>query len=1160
MAQNINFSGSDQIQTPQYPEIHLPSHEISKEFFQAEGELMKSIQTFLETFNCIPFEEKPQILFQAWEIFFAIQYYKPENPNELFQKLLEDLKELAEYKNSQSRNHPIFLNDDKDHSDQNKECFENSFDEIAVSNSNEEKEEPPQDSDIHQLIEECRTKVSEERKQSMEDTMLELVKICHQKELLCIHDNVKDVIERALNTKLLSINSNSQRLDKEEQEVKNIIEQPAECGNHIKSLQNFRVIRKSSISLKNTSQISSIHAVATILSTKEPDYSSSMGYENPNNTPKTESNEIIKSGVEELLPNLKEENVVHQEEEEVDLEDISQIQDVDLREKLLSITRLIANIESLNDNPTPDCVLNSSVSIPIFENSDNSLSDNFSPEFEIFCDHTKETRSGNTTHADNSLTKYDSFCFEIELDQERLIYVKKNDISDDSSNDPVLEEADLFLASDNSIPPGIENVTNDSEGDICFLEELLIDDSILSHESSDSNFEDNPSIPRPPPKPPDAKFDTGKEILVVMNKFKCLRDEFYDSFMFVKYTRTRSSYNLPVESSPNPATSNLKRCNRRRSKQPFILEESVVDTMTDQRTMAKLIHAPTEGYAEAIVVPPILTEQFELKHSLINMMTSDQFFGLEKDNPHDHIRCDANSSSSEIAKLTHAVNQQTSAVTTIMAAILKQFQATPPPASVKAVEEICVTCGGAHLYYQCLAAGGNTFLKLQDNIQGYVSAVAVNYNQAITTRSAIVLDGPSVPIPPPFINLEEDERVEETLTDQDLAEYTIKVPHPLVHKPKPPSQRNFVVHQMDPLYLNIPYPSKMHKQKQQEKDKRLSSRSYLRNLETLGFLISCGFSELKCKALADLGASINLMPLSVWKKLGLPELISTRITLELTNRAICTPARIARDVFVPVGKFTFPADFVIVDYESDPRVPLYLGKTFPTDNSCFNRQREYLLNHDPIKDMDSILKDSVDEDNLVKFNTEYVYNDPFDSKGKKIKESKLLIDELDLPGDFLPSSKYDSFLLEDFSKVDALPSTNNEDKLFNLGILNQENLFEVITRVASDKNVKKLAISHASLILEDFDPLLYELPFFKEVPGAETLNSFSFKNKEKVFKPRILTSKGVHSSFILKLSHRGYKIFKIIKILKSPMNIFLFSHGEDIRILDVPFPHFYPYE
>nr|GFB20048.1 reverse transcriptase domain-containing protein [Tanacetum cinerariifolium] len=101
--------------------------------------------------------------------------------------------------------------------------------------------------------------------------------------------------------------------------------------------------------------------------------------------------------------------------------------------------------------------------------------------------------------------------------------------------------------------------------------------------------------------------------------------------------RTRSSSNLPVVSS-NPSTSNLKRRNPRRLKQPFILEESPIYTMADQRTMAELLRAPTEGYAEAIVVPPILAEQFKLKRSLINMMTSDQFFGLEKENPHDHIR------------------------------------------------------------------------------------------------------------------------------------------------------------------------------------------------------------------------------------------------------------------------------------------------------------------------------------------------------------------------------------------------------------------------------------------------------------------------------------------------------------------------------------------
>ncbi|GJS32372.1 reverse transcriptase domain-containing protein, partial [Tanacetum coccineum] len=95
------------------------------------------------------------------------------------------------------------------------------------------------------------------------------------------------------------------------------------------------------------------------------------------------------------------------------------------------------------------------------------------------------------------------------------------------------------------------------------------------------------------------------------------------------------------------------------------------------------------------------------------------------------------------------------------------------------------------------------------------------------------------------------------------------------------------------------------------------------------FLIPCDFPELdECLALADLGASINLMPLSVWKKLLLLELISTRMTPELVNRSTVILEGVAEDVFVKVGKFYFPADFVVVDYDVDPRVPLILGRPF----------------------------------------------------------------------------------------------------------------------------------------------------------------------------------------------------------------------------------------
>nr|GEY51182.1 reverse transcriptase domain-containing protein [Tanacetum cinerariifolium] len=558
---------------------------------------------------------------------------------------------------------------------------------------------------------------------------------------------------------------------------------------------------------------------------------------------------------------------------------------------------------------------------------------------------------------------------------------------------------------------------------------------------------------------------------------------------------------------------------------------------------------------------------------------------------------------------------------------------------------------------------------------------------------------------------------------------TIKVPPPLDQKPKPPSQRNFVVHQRDPLHPNIPYPSRMHKQKQQEKDEvqihkfwqvfkqlhinitladalilfpkyqkmlkaLLSNKEKLLELantpldencsavilkklpEKLGdprkFLVPCGFIKLKCKALADLGASINLIPLSVWKKLadfvivdyesdprvplilGRPFLRTAqalidvhgeqmilrdgdeRLTLNMrhdtsiysntpqkessnminifndscedsledlfatnhqsgnptfSSRRNLTSPEVKDDIFDPKGDMVLIEKLINLDSTKDLPPPHNINPlsgsttssspdhlleefanelaltTFPSGNDDIPfdiesdlTEIEYFLNHDPIKEMDSILEDSIVERNLADPNsdTEYVYNDPFDSKEDEIKESKLLINELDPVrlSDFLPSPEYDSFLFEDFSEVDAFPSTNNEDKVFDPGILTQENLFEVITRVAPDKNVNK--ISNASLILEDFNPPLYELPFHKEVPWSKTQLLFSFKYEEKVFKLGILTSKGVHTSLLLELSHRGPKAFKITKIVESPMEIFPCLYGEDIRILDVPCLHFYP--
>nr|GFB97631.1 reverse transcriptase domain-containing protein [Tanacetum cinerariifolium] len=95
------------------------------------------------------------------------------------------------------------------------------------------------------------------------------------------------------------------------------------------------------------------------------------------------------------------------------------------------------------------------------------------------------------------------------------------------------------------------------------------------------------------------------------------------------------------------------------------------------------------------------------------------------------------------------------------------------------------------------------------------------------------------------------------------------------------------------------------------------------------FLIPCEFSGMDvCLALADLGASINLMPFSLWEGLSLPELTPTCMTLELADRSVSKPIGIAKDVSFKVGVFHFPADFVVVDFEPDPRVLLILGRCF----------------------------------------------------------------------------------------------------------------------------------------------------------------------------------------------------------------------------------------
>nr|GEX51233.1 hypothetical protein [Tanacetum cinerariifolium] len=285
--QNVDFSGSDQIQTLQYPDVNPPSPEIK-------------------------------------------------------------------YDQSTSTDRPIFLNDNEDHPVQNKESLENSSEETV-------------------------------QKQKMEDTIFDLVKICHHKEFLCIHDDIDNIIESALDSKLLSINSiNSQRLDKKEQKVKN-------------------------------------------------------------------DDDNFDSSDDESLPD----------------EDV-------LAEEFKIYPNPLFDEDEINSNKLdPHC---------------------FNVEYD-FVESLLNLQDGNSQQEEIDIVTDD--------------VLPPSDDNDDD-HDLLLEEVDLFLF-DDSIPPGIENV--DPEGDIRFLEELLINDSILSHELSDANFEDNPSISRPPSEPPDDNFDLEPEVI-----------------------------------------------------------------------------------------------------------------------------------------------------------------------------------------------------------------------------------------------------------------------------------------------------------------------------------------------------------------------------------------------------------------------------------------------------------------------------------------------------------------------------------------------------------------------------------------------------------------------------------------------------------------------
>nr|GEZ02502.1 reverse transcriptase domain-containing protein [Tanacetum cinerariifolium] len=219
--------------------------------------------------------------------------------------------------------------------------------------------------------------------------------------------------------------------------------------------------------------------------------------------------------------------------------------------------------------------------------------------------------------------------------------------------------------------------------------------------------------------------------------------------------------------------------------------------------------------------------------------------------------------------------------------------------------------------------------------------------KAITTRSGMSYKEP--PIPPPGVD--QQEPVEET-TDTELPSPEDIQP-PLVQvevQVDKPAEEPSVFRQRSYTYAEVCSLIELTKTPLNKNCSAVVLKKLLEKLGDLGrFLIPCDFSKFdNCLALADLGASINLMPLSILKKLRLPTLNDTKMVLELADRTISKPTGVAENVFVKVGKFYFPADFVVLDFVADPRVPLILGKPFlSTANALIDvYEGEIILRHD----------------------------------------------------------------------------------------------------------------------------------------------------------------------------------------------------------------------
>ncbi|GJV94279.1 reverse transcriptase domain-containing protein [Tanacetum coccineum] len=622
------------------------------------------------------------------------------------------------------------------------------------------------------------------------------------------------------------------------------------------------------------------------------------------------------------------------------------------------------------------------------------------------------------------------------------------------------------------------------------------------------------------------------------------------------------------------------------------------------RLMEELLQAPTDGVGDVIVVPPVLASQFELKIGLLNLVTAISFHSFENDDPPSHFRRFMNITQTiKLNQVPHDIIKLIMFPFSFEGAA-RTWLAKEPQNSITTWNDLIDTFynGLSQSDQDSLnsAAGGNLLTR---NTQEVLTIIE-NKSKVRTSRNKPLVSSASGSTSQDAAIIALTKHVEalgKHINSMDKPIHSIQ--DISSETPLSPSSSPFKLPKRNPHQPLIPYPLRLNKEKLQDKsdiqvhkllqmfkklhfnislaealalmpkyakmlkdllsDKEkllgLANTSLTKNCsavllkklpEKLGdpgkFLIPCDFPELeKCMALADLGASINLMPLSVWKKLMLPELIPTRMTLELANWSVAYPAGIAEDVCVQVGKFTFPADFVVVDYDVDPRVPLILGRPFlRTARALVDVYGEELILRDGDEKLifhaDSTSKhphkhgnESINMINFIDITCEDRFQEvlkikksnhplsgsttppsdsfpsltPFETSDSLLEE---FTDEITLLNPFPPGNKDDNFDPEaDLREIEYLlnrdPSTDSSPTTV-IDIIDP--ILERFTDEPALIIIDELKAPESSVLLPqllDCDSTLHE-----EFPEIDTLPSFPSGNEDKVFNPGILVYGNTH--------------------------------------------------